>query len=103
METFKHIDIAGTKALQEQGATLLDIRDPGSYASGHIEGATHLTNENIQQIIAETDKSSSVVVYCYHGVSSQQAAQYLVTQGFSDVYSMDGGFEVWRQSESVSQ
>jgi thiosulfate sulfurtransferase len=35
-------------------------------------------------------------VVCYHGNSSQSAAAYLVSQGFSEVYSLDGGFELWR-------
>ncbi len=36
---------------------------------------------------------------CYHGISSQGAAQYLINQGFDAVYSVDGGFEAWhRQS-----
>jgi len=98
MQNFKHIDVAGTKAMQEQGAVILDIRDPNSYAEAHIEGAVHLTNENLPQVLADTDKDASVVVYCYHGISSQQAAQLFVGQGFTDVYSMDGGFEAWRQS-----
>ena len=35
------------------------------------------------------------IVTCYHGNSSQSAAAYLVSQGFTDVYSLDGGFELW--------
>lgn len=101
MQTFKHIDIAGTKALQEQGAVILDIRDPVSFSNGHIEGAVHLTNDNVQQVAADTPTDSEIVVYCYHGVSSQQAAQFFVSQGFDNVYSMDGGYEAWRQSEGV--
>ena len=99
MQTFKHIDVAGTKALQQQGAKIFDIRDLGSYGNSHIEGAVHLSNENLQQVVTDTPVDSSVVIYCYHGISSQQAAQYFVSQGFVDVYSMDGGFEAWRQQE----
>jgi thiosulfate sulfurtransferase len=36
------------------------------------------------------------VVCCYHGISSQQAAQFLVSQDFTDVYSLDGGFTQWQ-------
>ncbi|CRR54182.1 Thiosulfate sulfurtransferase GlpE [Pseudomonas aeruginosa] len=36
------------------------------------------------------------MVVCYHGNSSQSAAAYFIQQGFSDVYSLDGGFELWR-------
>jgi thiosulfate sulfurtransferase len=37
-----------------------------------------------------------LIVSCYHGNSSQSAAAYLCSQGFTEVYSLDGGFEVWR-------
>lgn len=102
MQNFKHIDISGTKVLIEQGATVFDIRDPVSFENGHIAGASHLTNDNIQQSITQTATDKPVIVYCYHGISSQQAAQYFVAQGFEDVYSMDGGFEAWRQTEPTN-
>ncbi|MCV6069119.1 sulfurtransferase, partial [Escherichia coli] len=35
----------------------------------------------------------------YHGISSQGAAQYLVNQGFEQVYSVDGGFEAWQRAQ----
>lgn len=44
----------------------------------------------------QTDFSKPVLVMCYHGNSSKSAAQYLLTQGFDQVYSIDGGFEAWR-------
>lgn len=96
MDSFKHIDVSGTLSLLERGAKVYDIRDIASYAAGHIPGAQHLSNDNLQQEISSTSVETSVVVCCYHGISSQQAAQYFVSQGFTDVYSMDGGFEAWR-------
>ena len=101
MQNFKHIDVVGTKTLQEEGTAIFDIRDPNSFASGHIEGAVHLTNDNIQKQITETPTDKRIVIYCYHGISSQQAAQYFVAQGFTDVYSMDGGYEAWRVAEGL--
>ncbi len=44
----------------------------------------------------QTPLDQPAVVVCYHGRSSQGAAQYLAEQGFDTVYSMDGGFESWR-------
>jgi rhodanese-related sulfurtransferase len=41
------------------------------------------------------DLDAPLIVSCYHGNSSQGAAAYLVGQGFSEVYSLDGGFELW--------
>ncbi len=96
-DSFQRISPDAAKALIEKGANLADIRDPDSFAQGHIAGATHLTNTNIQDFIEEQDPDQPLVVYCYHGNSSQPAAQFLYEKGFDEVYSMDGGFEAWRQ------
>ena len=97
MNQFKRISTAESRELIAKGnVAIVDVRDPQSYNSSHIEGAVYLDNSTAQQFIADTDSSTPVLVYCYHGNSSQGAAQYLVEQGFTDVYSMDGGFEVWR-------
>lgn len=95
------IDEVDTK-LQSGAVTLADIRDPASYARGHLANATHLSNQNLAEFIEEADKSLPLVVYCYHGNSSQGAAQYLSNQGFKDVYSMDGGFEAWKLTRPFS-
>ncbi|MGL5628515.1 MAG: rhodanese-like domain-containing protein, partial [Plesiomonas shigelloides] len=47
------------------------------------------------------DFAMPVIVMCYHGNSSQGAAQYLVNQGFDEVYSLNGGFEAWRKVAPV--
>ncbi len=99
--SFKHISIAETKELlgQKTEAVVADIRNSSDFASSRIPNAKPLGNDNIQQFINEHDKAQPVLVCCYHGHSSQQAAAFLVEQGFKEVYSIDGGFELWRQTE----
>lgn len=99
MTTFSHISVSDVAA-QLDKVTVADIRDPNSFAMGHMQDAVHLTNESLASFIAETPKAQPVVVVCYHGISSQQAAQFLVEQGFETVYSMDGGYEAWRNLEA---
>ena len=36
-----------------------------------------------------------IIVYCYHGNSSQDVANFLTSHGFTDVYSLKGGYEEW--------
>jgi thiosulfate sulfurtransferase len=79
---------------------IVDIRDINSYLQGHIEGAEHLTAENFGEFCDENDKSLPLLVYCYHGVSSQAAAQHFLAEGFTDVYSMTGGFAEWKLKHS---
>lgn len=98
MSDFKHISVTETAKLQAQGKVIIaDIRDEQSYIAGHIDGAYHLTNSSLNGFMQQFEFDQPVVVVCYHGNSSQGAAQYLAQQGYDQVYSMDGGFESWRQ------
>lgn len=96
MTEFKRIPPERAQALREQGAVVVDVRDPATFAALHISGAKHLDNHSIADFIRAADLDAPTVVVCYHGNSSQSAAAYLISQGFTDVYSLDGGFELWR-------
>ena len=78
---------------------VLDIRDRHSFDSGHINGAMHLSPENISNFIDENDFDTPIVVCCYHGNSSKSAAQFLAEKGFKDVCSLDGGYEGWKENQ----
>ena len=95
MGNYKRISIVEAQGLMSDDATIVDVRDPQSYSMHHIDNAVHVSNENIQQFIDDTDKTKTLIIYCYRGNSSQDAAQYLSNKGFLNVYSMDGGFEEW--------
>jgi len=100
MSSFAHITVADVAAKRED-LVVVDIRDPQSFANGHMPGAQHLSNDNFAMFLDSTPKDAPVVVVCYHGISSQQAAEVIAQQGFSEVYSMDGGFEAWRPGQEV--
>lgn len=76
--------------------TLFDIRDPLSFAQAHIPGSRHLDNASVGALLDETPHDRPLVVVCYHGHSSQQAASWLAGQGYRQVYSLDGGFTDWQ-------
>ena len=96
MSEFQRISPEQAQAMREKGAVVVDIRDPHSFANGHIAGSRHLDNHSLHDFITHADLDAPLIVTCYHGNSSQSAAAYLVGQGFSEVYSLDGGFELWR-------
>lgn len=105
MTEFKRISPEQAQALRCAGAVVVDIRDPQSFALGHISGSQHLDNHSLPDFIARADFDQPLVVTCYHGNSSQSAAAYLANQGFAEVYSLDGGFELWRSAypDEISQ
>jgi len=85
MTTFSHISVNDVANFQGD-VTIVDIRDPQSFANGHMPNAAPLNNDNFAAFIEQTPKDIPVVVVCYHGVSSQQAAQVIAQQGFESVY-----------------
>ncbi|WP_339842348.1 thiosulfate sulfurtransferase GlpE [uncultured Halopseudomonas sp.] len=105
MSEFERIGPEPARLLMEQGATVVDIRDPHSFANGHITGAQHLDNNTLTAFVAGADRDQPLIVCCYHGNSSQPAAAYLADQGFARVFSLDGGYELWRQQfpEQIAQ
>jgi thiosulfate sulfurtransferase len=92
--SWRRLSIADFKAFWQE-ALVADIRDPNAYGSGHIPGAINLNNENLQSFIDEADLEKPLVVVCYHGHSSQPAANMLASAGFKTVYSLDGGMTQW--------
>ncbi|QIL85537.1 thiosulfate sulfurtransferase GlpE [Vibrio sp. HDW18] len=99
MSAFLHIDVQAAQAMLERGqARLVDIRDGQSFQRAHAQSALHLTNQSVIQLMAQVEFEQPILVMCYHGNSSQGAAQYLVNQGFEQVYSVDGGFEAWQRA-----
>lgn len=96
MEQFVAISVEqAQQKLSFDNTVLVDIRDLQSYSISHAVGAFHLTNDTLRQFIQSHDFSTPVIVMCYHGNSSRGVAQYLLNQGFDEVYSMDGGFDAW--------
>ena len=84
--------------IKTQQFNVVDTRDPQSYALNHIPTAFNLNQGNLEQHLSEIDMDTPLVVCCYHGISSQGVAQFLVERGFEEVYSLVGGFEAYEQA-----
>jgi thiosulfate sulfurtransferase len=86
------IDSNGIADQLDKGAYILDIRDINSYNASHIQGSQHIDNASIHPFLADADMDKAVVVCCYRGISSMQAAELFIQRGFDEVYSLQGGF-----------
>src|SRR3546814_11644726 len=72
MTDFKRIPPEQAQTMRSSGAVIVDIRDPHSYANGHISGSLHLDNHSLPDFIAAADLDQPLIVTCYHGHSSQR-------------------------------
>lgn len=80
-------------ALVEDGATLLDVRTPTEYASGHPAAAVNVPVDEVASRLGEIDPTRPVVVYCAAGVRSARAAAILRAEGY-EVYDL-GSVDRW--------
>jgi rhodanese-related sulfurtransferase len=92
-KTFRRIGAASaSQLLARDNLLILDSRDPANFNLAHIAHARRLSSENLDATLIGTPKATPVLLYCYHGNASQTYGQMFADFGFSEVYSLDGGF-----------
>ena len=97
MGLFKQIDINKVKEMIDtRDVVIADIRDRDAFNAGHIKSAVFVNDKNVEEFLKTTDREKTLICYCYHGISSQSAAEYFAQNGFKEVYSIEGGFEKWK-------
>jgi rhodanese-related sulfurtransferase len=81
----------------EAGVVTLDVRTPGEFAEGYIEGARLIDFQsgNFENEIATLDKTATYAVYCRSGNRSGQAVKVMIDAGFTNVFNMNGGVIEW--------
>ncbi|HLG01602.1 MAG TPA: molybdopterin-synthase adenylyltransferase MoeB [Acidimicrobiia bacterium] len=79
-------------------AVWLDVREPDEYEQGTIPGSVHIPRGHLESQVENrlADKTAPLVVYCAGGVRSAFAADTLARLGYTDVVSMVGGFNRWK-------
>lgn len=88
---------AGPHELVDRGATLLDVRTPAEYQSGHLEGALNIPVDDLEARMGDVPEGQSVVVYCRSGGRSARAATALRARGY-EVHDL-GAMSNWNASE----
>ena len=77
---------------------ILDVREPDEYAQGALAGAIHVPRGQLEFSIEGrlVDKTKPVAIYCAGGVRSAFAAKTLQELGYTNVVSVIGGFNKWK-------
>ena len=93
----KEISVAETRERIKNGAVLIDVREDNEFNAGHADGAKHLGRGVIERDIVGQipDKNTEVILYCGGGYRSALAADNLGKMGYTNVFSMIGGWTAW--------
>lgn len=96
----KYTEITAEKArdiIADSNPVLLDTRDAHSYREEHIDGAMLAHDGLMESLIRQKNYDRPVVIYCYHGNSSKDMAEFFGGIGFKYVYSLQGGYVAWKK------
>lgn len=77
--------------------TIIDVRTPDEYASGHLTKAINLDyrSQTFNDELGKLDKNKTYLIYCQSGNRSQKALDVMKELGFKKVYNMSGGISQW--------
>lgn len=79
---------------REGVVTIIDVREPEEWISGHIPGARHIPLGQLPARIGELDRNAEFVVVCRSGGRSARACEYLAQRGYRAI-NMTGGMSEW--------
>ena len=94
----REVTVAETQA-RNADAKLIDVREDNEWEAGHAAGAIHLGKGIIERDIETTvpDKATELILYCGGGYRSALAADALQKMGYTNVFSMAGGWKAWKE------
>ena len=98
----KEVTVAETRErlAENRAGLLIDVREDSEWNDAHAAGAIHLGKGIIERDIETTvpDKATELVLYCGGGYRSALAADVLQNMGYTNVWSMAGGWKAWKES-----
>ena len=98
----KEVTVADTRdrLTANPEAKLIDVREDNEWEAAHAAGAIHLGKGIIERDIETTapDKATELILYCGGGYRSALAADVLQNMGYTNVFSMAGGWKAWKES-----
>ncbi|MEK6594762.1 MAG: rhodanese-like domain-containing protein [Pseudomonadota bacterium] len=97
----KEIGVAeAVQLINRRDAVVIDVRDSGEYAAGHIANARHIPEAQLGERLKELEKFKSrpIIVSCRTGNRAAGVVGALGKSGFSEVFALRGGIAAWQQA-----
>lgn len=94
----KYVDAEGFNKLTDDPQTIvIDMRNHYEYEVGHFENAIEIPSETFREQLPmaaemlKDKKDRNIIMYCTGGIRCEKASAYLLHEGFSHVYHLEGG------------
>ena len=89
------INTATGKQMFDEGAYMLDVRNPDEWVAYHVDGTTLVPLPDLEARVNEVPRDREIIVICNSGNRSQVARDILLEAGFENVTSIAGGIQGW--------
>ena len=101
----KEVTVEETLERMKDGAVLIDVREDNEWNNEHALGAQHLGRGVIERDIVNAfpDKDTELILYCGGGYRSALAADNLQKMGYTNVFSMSGGWRAWNEANAPTE
>ncbi len=98
----KEVSVEESLERVKNGAQLIDVREDNEFETAHAAGARHMSRGIIERDIVQTfpDKDTELVLYCGGGYRSALSADMLQKMGYTNVWSMAGGWAAWTEADA---
>ncbi len=92
------LDTLAATRLINDGATVVDVREPNEFSAGHLAGAKHIPVGDIDKRLADIPVGKAVLLYCDAGNKSGKASAALKKAGRDQIFNLAGGLTAWKQA-----
>lgn len=83
--------------LKEEGIKLVDVREKWEHNIARIVGSELVPLGTFSEQYKKLNINEKIVVFCHHGTRSYSACQFMIRNGFKNVYNLEGGINAWSQ------
>jgi rhodanese-related sulfurtransferase len=92
--------LEATQLINRRDAVVLDVREQGEYAAGHLPNAKHIPLGQLASRLKELEKFKDrpIVITCASGARSGSAQSLLRKNGFQEAVNLKGGIAAWQQA-----
>lgn len=87
--------------MDRSSVTLIDVRTPDEFSTGHLDGAVNIPLDEIRTRIGDIERNKPVVLYCGVGLRGYLASNILRQSGFSDVRNLIGGIKTYNSATAI--
>ncbi|MEP6789363.1 MAG: rhodanese-like domain-containing protein [Acidobacteriota bacterium] len=100
MGRVREVSVDEAQERMKDGALLVDVREDNEFDAAHAAGARHMGRGIIERDIVQTvpEKDTELILYCGGGYRSALATDNLQKMGYTNVWSMAGGWHAWEES-----